>query len=112
MEKRVIPKCRFGQHGYYSAEGRWLPCCSFPAMGKELDQSIFSRSEYLAENNEKLDEFHVKDSFLNWIEHIETSYESNLELCKSRCSAESHETMKKNPSARWTMEELEEHGSR
>jgi hypothetical protein len=111
MEKRVVPKCRFGQHSYFSAEGRWLPCCSFPAMGKEFKESIFSRDEYLLKNNERVDEFHDKDSFLNWIEHIETSYESNLEVCKNRCSLQAHETMKNRRGMRWTMEELEEHES-
>ena len=111
MEKRVVPKCRFGQHSYFSAEGRWLPCCSHPAMGPEFDRSIFSRDEYLLENNESVDEFHLKDSFLNWIEHIENSYESNLEICKNRCSLQSHEAMKNRKGIRWTMEELEEHES-
>ena len=107
MEKRLIPKCRFGQYGYFSAEGRWLPCCSFPAMGGELKNSIFSREEYLLKNNEVVDEFHYKDSFLNWIEHIENSYESNLSVCKNRCSVEAHENMKKAKDVQWTMEELE-----
>lgn len=107
MEKRVIPKCRFGETGYFSAEGRWLPCCSHPAMGEDFENSIFKRDEYLLKNSDTVDEFHLKDSFLNWIEHIETSYESNLKLCKNRCSALSHETMKSSRKMQWTMEEIE-----
>lgn len=107
MVKRVVPKCRFGQTSYFSAEGRWLPCCSHPAMGSQFEKSIFTRDEYLLKNNETVDEFHLKDSFLNWIEHIETSYESNLSVCKNRCSESSHATEKSIKSMQWTMEEIE-----
>lgn len=110
MEKKVVPKCKDGRHTSFSAEGRWIPCCSFPSMGGDFERSIFSRDEYLLKNNEDVNAFHLKDSFLNWIEHIENSYESNLSICKNRCSLDSHATMKSDANILWTMEEHEEQG--
>lgn len=104
-EKRIIPKCKEGKTSYVSSEGRWLPCCSFPHLGKPLDDSIFSNDEYLIKNNTEFDKFHEKDSFKLWIDFTEQNYNTSYYVCKNRCSIDCHQINKQNKNIHWTMEE-------
>jgi hypothetical protein len=100
---KIIPKCKGGKHSYFSASGRWLPCCSFPDEGKILEESIFSRDEFLLKNSTDLD-FHELDIFNLWIDKIEDDYDSSLYMCKFRCSGKSHELEEKTEGMSWVME--------
>jgi hypothetical protein len=100
---KIIPKCKGGEHSYFSASGRWLPCCSFPDHGKTLEKSIFAKDDFLIEKSNTLD-FHEKDIFLLWLDRTEEDYDSSLNLCKFRCSSKSHEIEKKEKEMTWTME--------
>lgn len=104
-EKKIIPKCKEGKTSYVSSEGRWLPCCSFPHLGKQLNDSIFSNDEYLVKNNVEFDKFHEKDSFKLWIDFTEQNYNSAYSICKNRCSVDCHKINRQNKDIRWTMEE-------
>jgi hypothetical protein len=104
-ENKIIPKCKTGDTSYFSSEGRWLPCCSFPHLGKRLSESIFSRDDFLIENNIEFDKFHEKEIFKIWIDHIEDNYENSLPLCKNRCSNLSHEIQKNNKDVTWVMDD-------
>lgn len=105
MNKRIIPKCKDGEKPYVSSEGRWLPCCSFPHLGKQLDNSIFSSDEYLIKNNTEFNKFHEKPCFKSWIKTTEENYDGAYSICKTRCSVNSHELAEKNKNIHWTMEE-------
>jgi hypothetical protein len=100
---KIIPKCKGGKHSYFSASGRWLPCCSFPDEGKILEQSIFFKDEFLLKNNTDLD-FHKKDIFNLWLDYIEANYDSSLSLCKYRCSSKAKELEEHNEDMTWVME--------
>lgn len=104
--KKILPKCKNGNTSYFSSEGRWLPCCSFPHFGKLLEESIFSRDEYLIKNNNEFDKFHEKDSFKLWTHHTEENYEKAYNICKRRCSERSHTINKKNKDVNWVMDEV------
>jgi hypothetical protein len=100
---KIIPKCKGGKHSYFSASGRWLPCCSFPDEGKVLENSIFIKDSFLIENSEDLN-FHELDVFTLWLDHIENNYDSSLYMCRKRCSSKSHEIEKKEKDMNWVME--------
>lgn len=100
---KIIPKCKGGKHSYFSASGRWLPCCSFPDEGKTLEESIFSRDEFLIKNSNDLN-FHELDIFNLWLDRNEDDYDSALHLCKFRCSSKSHELQEKEKNMTWVME--------
>ena len=104
-EKKIVPKCKFGKTSYFSSEGRWLPCCSFPHLGPQLKESIFSRDEFLMENNTEFNTFHEKEVFKLWIDHIENNYENNLWMCKSRCSQSAHDLQKSKKFTTWVLDE-------
>ena len=74
-DKKIIPKCKKGKTSYVSSEGRWLPCCSYPHLGKILEESIFYNDEYLIKNNTEFHNFHEKDSFKLWIDFTEQNYD-------------------------------------
>jgi hypothetical protein len=88
-EKKIVPKCKGGKQSYYSASGRWLPCCSFPDEGKILENSIFNRDEFLIKNSPDL-QFHESDIFQLWLDRIEEDYDSAYIICKKRCSKKAH----------------------
>ena len=101
---KIIPKCKGGKHSYFSASGRWLPCCSFPDEGKTLENSIFSKDDFLIEKSNTL-HFYEKDIFLLWLDLIEDNYYSAYSICKQRCSANAHEKQKEVKDMNWVMEE-------
>ena len=103
-EKKIIPKCKGGEQSYFSAEGRWLPCCSFPHQGPILEKSIFSRPEFLIKNATNL-KFWETDIFELWLENTENDYDSAYEICQFRCSSKAHETEKNIKEMTWVMEE-------
>ena len=100
---KIIPKCKGGKHSYFSASGRWLPCCSFPDEGNALKQSIFIKDDFLIKNSTDLN-FHELDIFNLWLDKIEEDYESSLHLCKFRCSSKSHDLEEKEKNMTWVME--------
>jgi hypothetical protein len=102
--KKIIPKCKGGNQSYFSASGRWLPCCSFPDEGKTLEQSIFARDDFLIEKSDTL-EFHELDIFHLWLDKIEDDYDSAYSICKHRCSKDAHEKQKNTKDMTWVMEE-------
>lgn len=104
-DKKIIPKCKKGKTSYVSSEGRWLPCCSYPHLGKILEESIFYNDEYLIKNNTEFHNFHEKDSFKLWIDFTEQNYDKAYNICKLRCSIKSHELNKKNKNITWVMDE-------
>jgi ssDNA-binding Zn-finger/Zn-ribbon topoisomerase 1 len=101
---KIIPKCKGGNQSYFSASGRWLPCCSFPDEGKTLEQSIFARDDFLIEKSNTL-EFHELDIFHLWLDKIEDDYDSAYSICKHRCSKDAHEKQKNTKDMTWVMEE-------
>lgn len=101
---KIIPKCKGGNQSYFSASGRWLPCCSFPDEGKTLEQSIFARDDFLIEKSNTL-EFHELDIFHLWLDRIEDDYDSAYSICKHRCSKDAHEKQKNTKDMTWVMEE-------
>lgn len=102
--KKIIPKCKGGKHSSCTAEGRWMPCCSFPTKGKEFNKSIFSKSNFLIDINNKLD-FWESDLFNLWLDKIEEDYDSAYVICKKLCSEVAHETEKNIEEMNWVMEE-------
>lgn len=102
--KKIIPKCKGGKQSYFSASGRWLPCCSFPDHGKILEKSIFSRPEFDIKNSNDL-KFYELDIFNLWLDRTEDDYDSAYSICKHRCSSDAHEKQKDVKDMNWVMEE-------
>jgi hypothetical protein len=100
---KIVPKCKGGKHSYFSASGRWLPCCSFPDEGKILEESIFSRDDFLIKNSTNLN-FHELDIFNLWLDKIEDDYDNSLYMCKFRCSAKAKELEENTEGMTWVME--------
>ena len=88
MDNKIIPKCKEYEIPAINSEGRWFPCCDFHQEGKLFEESIFSKDEYLIENNKSLN-FIEKDSFKTWISEIENDYTKAPTVCKHRCSLKS-----------------------
>lgn len=104
-EKKIVPKCKGGSQAYYSASGRWLPCCSFPDHGEVLENSIFNKDEFLIKNSADL-QFHDLDIFQLWLDRIEEDYDSAYVVCKKRCSKKAHVVGKEIKEMNWVMEEI------
>jgi hypothetical protein len=100
---KIVPKCKGGKHSYFSASGRWLPCCSFPDEGTILEESIFIKDDFLIKNSTDLN-FHELDIFNLWLDKIEDDYDSSLYMCKFRCSAKAKELEESTEGMTWVME--------
>lgn len=103
--KKIIPKCRDGSKSFIAANGRWLPCCSFPNYGKEFQSSPFAADDFLISNNTDIDNFHEKESFKEFLEKTEADYDSAYSICKTRCSYKAHELKEKSNTISWVMDE-------
>ena len=62
MDNKIIAKCKRNEIPAINSEGRWFPCCDFQQEGELFEESIFSKDEYLIENNKSL-KFSEKESF-------------------------------------------------
>lgn len=102
--KKIEAQCKENEYSYVSASGRWLPCCSFPDHGPELDRSIFSRDEFLIDNNDTFDQFHNLDIFKLWIDHIENNYYNANYVCKRRCGVFNKQIKNNDRSLNWAGE--------
>ena len=98
MKNEIIPKCISGEIPYITFEGRWLPCCAcqdpfWYTIDNEVYYRTFSSNEYIILEND-IEQMHMKQSFVEWIESIKADYDSAPVSCKKRCSKISNVTEK------------------
>jgi hypothetical protein len=103
--KKIIPKCHDGSKSFIAANGRWLPCCSFPNYGEDFKSSPFAADDFLISNNADIDNFHEKNSFKEFLKKTEADYNASYDICKTRCSYRAHELNNKNETVSWVMDE-------